>query len=179
MKKHIAALSIVSFLLISCSGLDSRTYFQEVGYIYTTISNVNDRSVSFANGMTIRTNRIIIAVNSTPVLLVIENYPGAGYFYLRNSKVNFSGSGDIEILGMMKGKIQYVQSIDQENRIIKLVDDSQWFVPNDYDWNAAKEWLTKPNLIIPDNKPQHGEFFINIVTAESVLAINVDNTKAD
>lgn len=150
-----------------------------MGYIYTTISNVNDRSVSFANGMTIRTNRIIIAVNSTPVLLVIENYTGAGYFYLRNSKVNFSGSGDIEILGMMKGKIQYVQSIDQENRIIKLVDDSQWFIPNDNDWNAAKEWLTKPDLIIPDNKPQHGEFFINIVTAESVLAINVDNTKAD
>lgn len=150
-----------------------------MGYIYTTISNVNDRSVSFANGMTIRTNRIIIAVNSTPVLLVIENYTGAGYFYLRNSKVNFSGSGDIEILGMMKGKIQYVQSIDQENRIIKLVDDSQWFIPNDNDWNAAKEWLTKPDLIIPDNKPQHGEFFINIVTAESVLAINVDKTKAD
>lgn len=182
MKKQIAALSIASLILISCSGLDSRTYFQEVGYIYTKIANVNDQYVSFSNGTTVKTNRIIIAVNSTPVLLVVENYAGAGYFYLRNSKINFSGSGDfddVEMRGLMKGKIQYVQSIDQEKRIIKLADNSEWFIPKDDDWNSAKEWLTKPDLIIPDNKPLQGEFFINIITAESVLAVNVDNTKVN
>lgn len=91
MKKYFSTLIIV-LIFTSCSGIDSRNYFQEVGYIYTTIANVNDISVSFANGMAIKTNRIIIAVSSTPVLLVIENYKGAGYFYLRNSKISFSGS---------------------------------------------------------------------------------------
>ncbi|WKZ69503.1 MAG: hypothetical protein QY331_16190 [Melioribacteraceae bacterium] len=175
MKKYFSTLIIV-LIFTSCSGIDSRNYFQEVGYIYTTIANVNDRSISFSNGMTIRTNRIIIAVNSTPVLLIIENYTGAGYFYLRNSKINFSGSGDIEMMGMMKGRIQYVQSIDQENRIIRLADDSDWFIPRDEDWNAAKDWLTTPEIILPDNKPQQGEFFIHTVSAKSVLAVNVDRS---
>ena len=178
MKITSTVLILVTLLLSSCSSFDSgkTNYYREVGYIYTTITGVNDRSVSFANGMTVRTNRIIIAVNSTPVLIVVENYMGSGYFYLRKSKINFSSGSDIEMMGLNRGVIQYVYDINKENKILILTDGSEWYIPRNEDWEKVVNWITDPEIIIPDNRPPQGEFFINTATTESVLAFKVENT---
>lgn len=174
--RTISLISLLGIILLSsCSSFDSRDYFQEVAYASTTIASVDDRTINFTNGMVVKSNRLIIAVNSTPVLLVIENYTGSGYFYLRNSKINFSsGNTDIESMGVQRGRIQYLQSIDKENRTIKLADDSEWYIPMDEHWASVDDWLTRPELIIPYNKPPKGEFFINTATSESVLGIRTD-----
>lgn len=180
MKITTTVLILAALFLSSCSSFDSdkTNYYKEVGYIYTTITNVNDRSVSFANGMSVQTNRIIIAVNSTPVLLVIENYRGSGYFYLRKSKVLFSVGGemdDVEMMGLNRGVIQYVYNLNTENKILILSDGSQWYIPQNEDWEKVVNWITDSEIIIPENKPPKGNFFINTATTETVLAFKVEN----
>ena len=177
MKKNLYFLTIVLFVLTACSSFDSRSYFHEVGFVQATIANVNDRTISLSNGMTVKTDRIVIAVNSTPVLLIIENYTGSGYFYLRKSKISFGSSGDIEIMGLQRGRTQYIQSIDKEKRTIKLADDSEWFIPLDGHWDSIDGWLTSPEIIIPYNKPPQGEFFINTESAKSIVGININEIK--
>ena len=132
--------------------------------------------------MLVTTSRIIIAINSTPVLLIIENYSGSGYFFLNNTKVRFSigklesqEDTDIDLLGLKRGEINYVQELNNEDKIITLADNTKWFVPNPEQWERARGWLTSPEIIIPYNKPPKGEFFINTSTAESILAVKVDN----
>lgn len=176
--KNANLLFVLSLLLLlSCSSSVTHEYFREVGYIQTTIANVNDRYISLSNGMGIKTDRIIIAVNSTPVLLVIENYTGSGYFYLRNNKVNFSinpESADIEMLGGQRGRLHYLKDINEENRTVTLVDSTQWFIPIEEQWEQVKKWNNNPELLIPDNKPANGEFFIHTPTSQSALAVRTD-----
>lgn len=176
-------LIILSFsFLFSCSSWDNLESYREVGFTSTTITNVNDRNVTFANGLQVETNRIIIAVNSTPVLLVVENYTGSGYFFLRNSKVRFSIAKsesqqdvDIDLLGLRRGEVNYIQELDNTNKTITLADNSKWTLPNPQQWEQASKWLTTPEIIIPYNKPPKGVFFINTTTSESVLAVRVEN----
>ncbi len=179
MKTHkIFFLISLTFILSSCSSDISHQYFSEVGYIQTVITNVNDRTISLSNGMNLKTDRIIIAVNSTPVLLVIENYSGSGYFYLRNNRVNFSvasaGAFDIDMMGLNRGRLHYLDDFNQENQTITLVDSTQWFVPLEEQFQQVKNWKTTPELIIPYNKPKQGEYFIHAPSSQSVLAIPVD-----
>jgi len=185
MRTKIVIVILSLALLISCSSWDNLESYREVGFASTTIANVNDRNVTFANGLSVTTNRIIIAVNSTPVLLVLENYSGSGYFYLRNSKVGFTvakstdqGEADIDLLGFRRGEINYIHEIDETNKIITLADNSKWMVPNKEQWEKASKWLTSPEIIIPENRPPKGLFFINTATSESVLAIRVNNIKS-
>lgn len=177
--KQANILLVISLLFIlSCSSSITHEYYQEVGYIQTHITNVNDQYVSFANGMGVKTNRIIIAVNSTPVLLVIENYTGSGYFYLRNNKVNFSinqSAADLDLLGVQRGRLHYLHDFNEDNRTITLVDSTQWFIPVEEQWKQVKNWKSNPELLIPDNKPPKGEFFIHTPTSQSVLGINVED----
>jgi len=176
MKIKLLVSSLLLCLLLSCSSFDSDklNYYKEVGYVYTTITNVNDRSISFANGLSARTNRIIIAVNSTPVLLVIENYTGSGYFYLRKHRVNFAGGGDIEMMGLNRGVVQYVFDLNKEKYTITLADGSKWQLPRKDDWDKVGGWLTDSEIIIPENRPPKGVFFINPATMQSVLALKLD-----
>lgn len=180
MKIYTAFFIVSLSLILSCStsGIGGDNYYREVGYVHTTIANVNNQSVSFSNGLSVRTNRIIIAVNSTPVLLVIENYLGSGYFYLKKSKINFSSESDIEMLGLNRGIIQYVHDINDKNKTIILSDSTKWYVPNKEDWEKVDNWITDSEIIIPDNRPPQGRFFINTASAESILALQVDNTTA-
>lgn len=180
MKVKVAASGLLLILLASCSSLsDAVNYFREVGYTYTSIQNVNERSISFSNGMGVRTNRMIIAVNQTPVFLVIENYTGSGYFYLKKQKVRFSGNGDIEMMGLSRGVIQYVFDLVENKRTIILADGSEWLVPRDEDWKKVGKWITDSEIIIPDNRPPEGDFFINPATLESILAFKLDKPAED
>ncbi len=178
-KKLIIFLSLT--FIISCSSSVSHQYFSEVGYLKTVIANTNDRIISLANGMNLKTDRIIIAVNSTPVLLIIENYTGSGYFYLRNNRVNFTidpSNADLDMLGINRGRLHFLQDIDKENRTITLVDSTRWFVPIDEHWQQVQKWTTIPELLIPYNQPEKGEYLIHVPTAQSILAIPIDETKS-
>ena len=182
MKTNTIVSVVVFAFLISCSSWDNLESYREVGFTSTTIANVNDRNVTFANGLQVETNRIIIAVNSTPVLLVVENYTGSGYFFLRNSKVRFSvpksesqQDVDIDLLGLRRGEINYIHSINDTNKTITLADNTKWTLPNPKQWEQTSKWLTTPEIIIPHNRPPKGVFFINTTTSESVLAMRVEN----
>ena len=177
---HLPLIAFLLLFAISCSSFDQLESFREVGYVKTTIANVNDRTIDFSNGMSARADRIIIAVNSTPVLLIVENYTGSGYFYLRQKKVGFTinqSEQDIDLLGLKRGNINYVQQIDSVNHVVQLADNSAWFVPNIDQWKQVRYWLTDPEIIVPENKPTDGEYFINTATAEGVLVFRVDETK--
>lgn len=181
---RLLLIALLLLFAISCSSFDQLESFREVGYVQTTIANVNDRTIDFSNGMSARADRIIIAVNSTPVLLILENYTGSGYFYLRQKKVGFTISQsqqdtDIDMLGLRRGSINYVQQIDSVNHIVQLADNSAWFVPNIDQWKHVRYWLTDPEIIVPENKPPSGEHFINTATAEGALVFKVDEPKTN
>lgn len=180
MKIKTVILLISLTILLSCSSSITNQYFSEVGYVQTVITNVNDRTVSLANGMNLKTDRIIIAVNTTPVLLVIENLTGSGYFYLRNSRVNFSvsnsGNFDLEMM-TNRGRLHFMDDFDEENQTITLVDSTVWLIPLDEHFEMIKSWKSNPELVIPYNRPKEGEYFIHTPTTQAVLAIPVDATK--
>lgn len=177
MKKILfTVLSFFVFAIGACSSSQYDYVHKEIQYLQTTIANVNDYDIYLSNGLTLRSNRLIIAVNSSPILLVIDNNLRSGYFYNRNSKVNvtFSNLFDIDLLMSNEGYLHFVQSVDIQNKIVTLVDGSNWYIPNEIDISKVNAWQTNPEIIIPINKSEQGNVFIHPVSSESIFAVRVE-----
>ncbi|MBZ0179041.1 MAG: hypothetical protein K8F36_07105 [Melioribacteraceae bacterium] len=178
MKKTCVILILLMYIASGCSSSQYDYIYKEIQYVQTTIANVNDYTITLSNGLVLRSRQLTIAVNSTPILLVIDNNLRSGYFYNRNSKVNvtFGNLFEPDLMVFNEGYLHFVHDIDPQNKIITLIDGSTWFVPRDEDISKAKKLLTNPEIIIPINKSMQGTYFINTVSSESILVLRVDST---
>ncbi len=181
MKKTCVILILLMYIVSGCSSSQYDYVYKEIQYVQTTISNVNDYTITLSNGLVLRSKQLTIAVNSSPILLVIDNNLRSGYFYNRNSKVNvtFGNLFEPDLMMFNEGYLHFVRDIDRQNKTITLIDGSIWFIPKDDDVYKTEALLTNPEIIIPVNKSTQGKYFISTVSSESILVFSVDDPKQD
>lgn len=181
MKKNRVIFIFLLFIASGCSSSQYDYVYKEIQYVQTTIANVNDYTITLSNGLVLRTKQLTIAVNSSPILLVIDNNLRSGYFYNRNSKVyvTFGNMFEPDLFMFNEGYLHFVRDIDPQRKIITLVDGSTWFVPSDEDVSKTKVLLTNPEIIISVNKSSQGTYFLSTVNSESILVFRVDSSQQD
>lgn len=172
MNKIISAVLLLGLIsLAGCAGsMATGETYNQVRYTKGIIHSVDRDIVTLSDGSVWKTNRILTAVNMSPVMLVIRETLDEGFLYVDGFKYRlFMQMPDVERISFYNiGFLDLVQNLDKKKAVITLFSNSKFYVRPE-DIPKIEEWGAGPEVIISSERT----FLINPRTLESVPVIEI------
>ncbi len=152
---------IILFVLILGVGCSSSTgfnnYLEEVRYSTGTIHNIDRNYVTLADGSVFKLRRFLIAVNMSPVIIVLPSYSDEsfssydfGYMFVDGSRYEITNYSSIQANFFRYGFYEYAEDIDYKTGIISVTDGTKWKVEPEY-LAQLKEWTKGTDILVDGN----------------------------
>lgn len=141
---------LIALFLFSCAGSgEINRYNRNVRYFFSSIRNIDKKIVTLSDGTMWKTNRFLIAVNLSDVMVVLEESVPAGYLYINNSKYNVSlleGSFKINY-----GYLDQLTRVDTSENTFSLSNGTGWLTTAE-NIRMINEWQSIPEVVVSLDK---------------------------
>ncbi len=141
MKKiKLLLIQLALLFVFGCgTGSNFNNYLEEVRYSFGTIHNINKNIVTLTDGSTFKLNRFLIAVNMSPVVIILPSYTDEtfasydyGYMFVDGTRYQITNYASMQVNFFRYGYYEYAENIAPQKGIIKLTDGSKWLVKKDF-----------------------------------------------
>ncbi len=170
-KVHLFILFITLLILYGCANLyQTSGYYNEVRFTRGIIHSVDRNIVSLSDGSVWKVDRIITAVNMSPVMLVVRETLDEGFLYVDGIKYRLILSiPDIERISFYSlGYLDLIQKLEKKKSAITLFQGSKFYV-RPQDIPVIESWGAGPEVIINADR----NYLINPRTMRGIPIIEI------
>ena len=143
---------ILLFILLSSQTSFAQTLnllFPEVHYAASRLMTVDENTFTITGGSRWIANRLVIAVNMSEVIIVVDDLNISGVAYFNGFEMNVRHGGGEFFYNT--GKFTSVIDIDTARSYIMLADSSLWKVASE-SRETVSNWLPPFNIILTESE---------------------------
>jgi len=178
--QKIILLLIIPVLFNRCGTASNfNNYLQEVRYSLGTIHNIDRNIVTLTDGSQFKLRRFLIAVNMSPVILILPSYSDEsfssydyGYMFIDGTRYEIVDFSSVQFNFFRYGFYEYAEDINYKKGIISVTDGSKWQVLKKY-FSELKLWVKGVDILLDKDN----QLIFNLRKLTHVEAVKITTKK--